>query len=100
MSVNYLEKLYEHNNWANLQIIEACVARTDEQLDARPHTATIGSIRDALEHFVTSQQGYLRTLTMPLEQRLSPVPDPPMDGMVEAARKSGEGFIALVREMS
>jgi len=100
MDVNYLEKLYQHNNWANLQIIEACLALTDEQLDARPDSTTIGSIRDALEHFVTSQQGYLRTLTMPLEERLEPVPDPPLNEMYEAARRSGEGFIALVRDLS
>lgn len=100
MDVNYLEKLYEHNNWANLQIIEACLALTDEQLDAQPHSATIGSIRDALEHFITSQQGYLRLLTMPLEQRLNPVPDPPLGEMVEAARRSGEGFVALMRDLS
>ena len=37
---------------------------------------------------------------MPLEERLEPVPDPPLNEMYEAARRSGEGFIALVRDLS
>jgi len=36
MAENIPGKLFEHNNWANLQIIQACVALSDEQLDADP----------------------------------------------------------------
>ena len=44
MTENMLVKLFEHNNWANSQIIQACSALSDEQLDAEPQSATKGSI--------------------------------------------------------
>ena len=64
MTANLLEKLFEHNNWANDQIIQACSALTDEQLDAEPHSATKGSIRVTMMHLVSSQRGYLALLTL------------------------------------
>lgn len=36
MTQSFLVKLFEHNNWANLQIIQACYALTDEQRSAEP----------------------------------------------------------------
>ena len=69
MTENILAKLFEHNNWANQKIVEACAALTDEQLDAPPQSATEGNIRSTLLHLVSAQYGYLRLLTLPLEQR-------------------------------
>jgi uncharacterized damage-inducible protein DinB len=63
MTENILGKLFEHNNWANLTIIQACSALGDEQLDAEPRSATKGSIRRTLLHLVDSQQHYLSLLT-------------------------------------
>jgi uncharacterized damage-inducible protein DinB len=63
MTENFLEKLFEHNNWANQKIIQACYALSDEQLDAEPQSVTKGTIRRTLVHLVSSQQSYLRTLT-------------------------------------
>jgi len=34
----FLVRLFEHNNWANLQILQACSALSDEQLDAEPQS--------------------------------------------------------------
>jgi uncharacterized damage-inducible protein DinB len=93
MSENYLVKLFEHNNWANLQIVKACSALSDEQLDAQPQSATKGSIRETLSHFVASQRGYLSLLTMPAEER--PSGRPAFDELADSARKSGEGFVSL-----
>ena len=56
MAENMLARLFEHNNWANAQIIQACAALSDEQLDAEPLSATKGSIRRTLVHLVASQQ--------------------------------------------
>lgn len=95
MSENYLVKLFEHNNWANLQIIQACSALSDEQLDAEPVSATKGSIRETLSHFVASQRGYLSLLTLPVEDR--PTGRPAFDELEEWARASGEGFVSLAR---
>ncbi len=100
MAENFLEKLFEHNNWANLQIIQACLVLNDEQLDAEPHSATKGSIRSTLLHLVTSQQGYLRILTVPLEDRLEPVPTPPFMELQKSASDSGQRLLALARDVS
>lgn len=94
MNENFLEKLFEHNNWANQKIIEACYALTDEQLDTEPHSITKGTIRRTLVHLVSSQYGYLRTLTLPLEERLD-APSVAFSELEESARMSGEGLLAL-----
>jgi uncharacterized damage-inducible protein DinB len=95
---NILEKLFEHNIWANSQIIQACSTLSDEQLDAEPQSATKGNIRSTLSHLVTSQQGYLRLLTIPLEKRLEPVPTPAFADLQKSARNSGEGLLAVARD--
>ncbi|HEX6303357.1 MAG TPA: DinB family protein [Anaerolineales bacterium] len=96
MSENILVKLFEHNNWANRQIIQACSALSDEQLDAEPQSSTKGSIRATLLHFVASQRGYLSLLTLPVEER--PTVPPAFSELQESARTSGEGFVALARD--
>ncbi|MCI0393815.1 MAG: DinB family protein [Chloroflexi bacterium] len=96
MTENFLVKLFEHNNWANRQIIQACSALTDEQLDAEPQSATKGSIRQTLLHLVASQRGYLSLLTLPVEAR--PTVPPPFAGLQDSARISGEGLLALARD--
>ncbi len=96
MSVNILEKLFEHNNWANQQIIQVCLALSDEQLDAKPHSATKGSIRETLSHLVSSQRGYLALLTVPVETRRQAAPDNAR--WDESARISGAGLLALARD--
>ncbi len=100
MTVNFLEKLFEHNHWANLQIMQACSNLTDEQLDAEPISATKGTIRGTLVHLVTSQRGYLRTLTLPLEERNTPSHDLPFSELQESVTMSGEALIALARDTS
>jgi uncharacterized damage-inducible protein DinB len=96
MTKSFLEKLFEHNNWANLQIIQACSALSDEQLDAEPQSATKGSIRRTLLHLVSSQQGYLSLLIVPVEERHDILPT--FAGLKESARISGEGLLALARD--
>jgi uncharacterized damage-inducible protein DinB len=98
MTENTLVKLFEHNNWANLQIIQACSVLSDEQLDAEPQSATKGSIRRTLLHLVSSQRGYLSLLTLPVEARLRAAPA--ITDLKESARVSGEGLLALVRDDS
>ncbi len=98
MNEHSLEKLFEHNNWANLQIIQACYSLNDEQLDAEPKSATMGSIRKTLTHLVASQQGYLRLLTLPLEERLERVPAPSFAKLKDLASSSGEALLALARD--
>lgn len=95
MTEDFLVKIFEHNNWANEKIIQACYALSSEQLDAEPHSVTKGNIRETLTHLVTSQRGYLALLTLPVEDR----PTSPLDfqELWESARLSGEGLLALAR---
>jgi uncharacterized damage-inducible protein DinB len=95
MNENLLLKLFEHNNWANLQIIQACSALSNEQLDTEPQSATKGNIRSTLSHLVTSQRGYLALLTLPVEAR--PTTALAFDELQESARVSGEGLLAFVK---
>jgi uncharacterized damage-inducible protein DinB len=96
MTENFLEKLFEHNHWANTKIIQACAALSDEQLDAEPPSATKGSIRLTLLHLVTAQHNYLRTLTLPLEARLT-APTMAFVDLQESANHSSAGLLALAR---
>ncbi|MEP7136362.1 MAG: DinB family protein [Chloroflexota bacterium] len=94
---NFLEKLFEHNNWANLRIIEVCSTLSDEQLDSEPHSVTKGTIRRTLVHLVSSQYSYLRTLTLPLEERLDAV-TVDFAELQESISKSGEQLLAFASE--
>jgi uncharacterized damage-inducible protein DinB len=92
----FLEKIFEHNNWANLLTLQACAALSDEQLDAEPRSVTKGSIRATLRHLVESQESYLTTLT----GAKPPFDWPPVATFAqlrESLSASGAGLLALVR---
>ena len=95
MTEDFLVKLFEHNNWANQRIIQACYALTEGQLDTEPQSVTRGTIRRTLLHLVHSQMGYLSLLTMPVEERSDIAPT--FDSLQESARLSGEGLLKLAR---
>ena len=97
MTENFLVKMFEHNHWANLQIIQACASLSDEQLDAEPQSATMGSIRQTLIHLVGAQHNYLRLLSLPLDQRHDRLTLEFAD-LQESATHSGEALTALLRE--
>ena len=93
-----LVRLFEHNNWANSRMIEVCTGLSDEQLDAEPRSATLGSIRQTLIHLVRSQQGYLALLTLPVESR--PQITLEFADLGEVARQSGEVLLALAGDQA
>ncbi len=99
MTENILVKLFEHNNWANLQLIQVCSALSDEQLDAEPRSVTEGSIRHTWWHLVAGQQGYLSLLTGTDYRSYWQAP-PPFAELQEAARSTGEGLLALAQDES
>ena len=96
MTGNFLERLFEHNNWANLRILDACAALSDEQLDSEPQSVTKGTIRRTLVHLVSSQYGYLRTLTLPLEERREAL-SVDFAKLKESVIESGAGLLAIAR---
>jgi len=97
MKENILQKFYEHNLWANLQILQACSGLSDEQLDSEPQSATKGTIRLTLTHLVESEQGYLSDL-IGEKSRFNWQTPPSFTEMQEALSYSGEHFLALTRD--
>ena len=95
MTENFLIKLFEHNNWANQKILEACYALGDAQLDAEPQSAVKGNIRNTLVHLASSQRGYLALLTLPVEDR--PTSQLEFAEIQESVRASGDGLLALAK---
>lgn len=95
MTENFPARIFEHNNWANQRILDACLTLTEAQLDAEPQSVVKGTIRQTLSHLVNSQAGYLLLLTLPVEERqFSPVE---FSGLRESLSKSGEGLLDLAR---
>ena len=88
-----LTTLFRHHLWANLRLLERCAGLTSEQLDATL-AGTFGSIRDTLQHIVTSEQSYFSRIST--GQRYDrPAEAPPLTfaEMVESARTTGLGLI-------
>jgi uncharacterized damage-inducible protein DinB len=46
-----LAEIFKYNRWANLELLNACAALTDEQLDTRA-PGTSGTVRELLMHVV------------------------------------------------
>jgi len=98
MTENFLARLFEHNHWANLKIIEVCSTLSDEQLDIEPHSAVRGTVRDTLTHLVSAQHGYLSLLTLPVDKRKRITPA--FGELYDSAMISGEGLTALANDTS
>ena len=96
MTENFLEKLFEHNNWANMKIIQVCSTLSDERLDATPHSVTKGTIRETMLHLVSAQYSYLRTLTLPVEERRTSVTVDFAD-IKSSIQTSGDALLAMAR---
>jgi len=96
MNATILARLFEHNHWANLQLIAACARLTPEQLDREPQTATRGSIRRTLQHLIHSQEDYLAQLEG-RELHFDWQTAPEFEELQRAAVSTGEGLIALAR---
>ena len=57
-----LEDAFEHNVWATLRLIDACLPLSDDQL-ATNVPGTYGSILDTMRHLVGGDAGYLFVLS-------------------------------------
>jgi uncharacterized damage-inducible protein DinB len=90
---NTLTTLFRHNCWANLRILERCARLSNEQLDATI-AGTYGSIRDTLQHIVTSEQSYFSRISTGQPYR-RPKEAPPLTiaEMTESVRTTGSGLI-------
>ncbi len=88
-----LATLFNHNLWANLRLLERCAALSSKQLNASISGA-YGSIRDTLQHIVTSEQSYFsRICTGQRYDRPEDAAPLTLAEMVESARTTGSGLI-------
>ena len=60
--VETLTKMFEHNLYANLAVIDICKGLTDEQL-AFETDGGFGAIKPTLAHLVRAEGGYIRRLS-------------------------------------
>lgn len=93
-----LKRIFEHNVWANLRLIDACAGLTQEQIDTAV-PGTYGTIRDTFVHLVGAEERYLAAFTG--ERPDSPLQRGEFPGFAdlrELARRSGERFVALAAD--
>lgn len=62
MTQGALERIAEHNDWANGVLLRACTSLGDAQLDATPRSPRERTIREVLVHLVEAQAGYASIL--------------------------------------
>jgi uncharacterized damage-inducible protein DinB len=91
-----LTKLFHHNTWANLRLLDFCGGLTDEQLDATT-TGCYGSIRDTLRHFIGGEVDYVNLAN---DKLIPPMPLPSddfpgFDVLKEGARWAGDELLKL-----
>lgn len=92
-ATDILTTLFRHHRWANLCLLEACAAMTEEQL-ATTAPGAFGSIRDTLEHIVTGEQSYLaRISTGRRYPHVEGAPPMTIAAMIETAGATGEGLV-------
>jgi uncharacterized damage-inducible protein DinB len=90
-----LTKLFDHNAWANLKLLDFCEALTDEQLDSTA-VGGYGSIRNTLVHVIGAEVSYVARVN----DNLPPRPFerdtfPGFDVLKDAARWAHEELLQL-----
>jgi uncharacterized damage-inducible protein DinB len=90
-----LPKLFEHNTWANLKLLDFCEQLSDEQLDTTA-IGGFGTIRATLRHIIGAETSYVRRVNGKLPPRpFSREEWPTFDQLKEAARWTGEELLQL-----
>lgn len=82
--------LFEHNRWANEQLLEACRELTPEQL-ATTVAGTYGALGETLAHLVSGETFYVELLTdwSPAEHWRRADPFPGIEALLARSRDTG-----------
>src|SRR5688572_29412572 len=85
-----LAAIFEHNRWANEQLLEACRGLTQEQLDTGV-AGTYGSLGATLAHIASGEAYYTVLLTgwRPSTAWQQDDPYPGIDPLLEVVRETG-----------
>ena len=95
-----LVMLFRHNLWANLRLMDICLALDPTQLGATA-AGTYGTIYDTLYHIARAEQGYLTLLTgRQPETRLRREEQPDLAAIREQAAISGAAMIDVAATTS
>lgn len=90
-----LIKLFAHNTWANLKVLDFCAGLGDEQLDSTA-IGGFGSIRSTLTHIIGAEVSYVKRVT----GKLAPKPlargeFPEFEVLKELVRWTGDELLQL-----
>lgn len=93
-----LEEIFKHHLWANLGMIDACVALDDGQRAAAA-TGTYGSIGETLLHLASAESRFIAAVTsdrtgVTLREK---EPFPGFPAIRVSLQKSGERLVALAQ---
>jgi uncharacterized damage-inducible protein DinB len=92
-----LAKLFEHNAWANLKLLDFCEGLNDEQLDATA-IGCFGSIRDTLLHIAGAEVSYVNRVNGKLPAKpLLADQFPGFDVLKDALRWASDELLELAR---
>ena len=95
-----LAEFFQFNLWTNLRLLDVCEGLSEAQLDTTMG-GTFGSVRDTLQHMLTSEEGYTRRLTgrdpKPALTDLTNFPG--FDELRQRATGSGEALIAYAERV-
>lgn len=91
-----LVRLFEHNRWANLQIIDTCARLDGAHLDAVV-AGTYGSARQTLLHMLQAEERYVLRLTTPSWSDRVEDDFPDFVRLRTCAERSGDALIDVAR---
>ena len=95
-----LAAIFEHNRWANEQLLEACRGLTREQLDTVV-AGTYGSLGATLAHIASGEAFYTVLLTgwRPSTAWQQDDPYPGIDPLLEVVRETGPRLLAAAESV-
>ena len=90
-----IEEMFRHNLWANLSLLDECLALDEQQL-ATSVPGTAGSIYDTWLHLADSEEWYLQVLSgQPCDEPFVPGERPSLPEIKEHLQRSGDGLAHL-----
>lgn len=96
-----LERLFEFNRWANLEMVKACRQLSPEQLD-QAVPGLYGSVRATLVHIAAAESRYVSVLAS-ADPTVKPVAtvaeDATLDEISAALAASGSALLELARTL-
>ncbi len=88
-----LEQAFRYHKWANLHLLDACVALTPEQLELTT-PGTYGTIAATWQHLLSAEQRYLSRLKSEEPRLNERMPFPGIRDLRREAERTADGLMA------